>query len=56
MYCRIMIVGGGNIGVSLVKCFEYFYSVKLIECYYLCVEQLFEELENIIVFCGDVVD
>lgn len=31
-YKCIMLVGGGNIGVGLVRCLEKDYSVKLIEC------------------------
>ena len=55
-YRRIMIVGGGNIGASLAKRLEHSYSVKLIERHYPRAEQLSEELENTIVFCGDAAD
>ncbi len=55
-YRRIMIVGGGNIGSSLAKRLEHIYSVKLIERNYQRAEQLSEELENTIVFCGDAAD
>ncbi len=55
-YRRIMIVGGGNIGASLAKRLEHTYSVKLIERNYQRAEQLSEELENTIVFCGDAAD
>ncbi|MEK6214810.1 MAG: Trk system potassium transporter TrkA, partial [Vibrio fluvialis] len=55
-YRRIMIVGGGNIGASLAKRLEHSYSVKLIERNYQRAEQLSEELENTIVFCGDAAD
>lgn len=55
-YRRIMIVGGGNIGSSLAKRLEHSYSVKLIERNYQRAEQLSEELENTIVFCGDAAD
>lgn len=55
-YRRIMIVGGGNIGSSLAKRLEHTYSVKLIERNYQRAEQLSEELENTIVFCGDAAD
>ena len=51
-----MIVGGGNIGSSLAKRLEKDYSVKLIERSYQRAEQLSEELENTIVFCGDAAD
>ncbi|WP_100753416.1 Trk system potassium transporter TrkA [Vibrio salilacus] len=55
-YRRIMIVGGGNIGASLARRLEHSYSVKLIERSYQRAEQLSEELENTIVFCGDAAD
>ena len=55
-YRRLMIVGGGNIGSSLAKRLEHTYSVKLIERNYSRAEQLSEELENSIVFCGDAAD
>lgn len=55
-YRRIMIVGGGNIGSSLAKRLEKDYSVKLIERSYQRAEELSEELENTIVFCGDAAD
>lgn len=55
-YRRIMIVGGGNIGASLAKRLEQTYSVKLIEHNYQRAEQLSEQLENTIVFCGDAAD
>lgn len=51
-----MIVGGGNIGASLAKRLEQTYSVKLIEHNYQRAEQLSEQLENTIVFCGDAAD
>jgi len=55
-YRRLMIVGGGNIGASLAKRLEQHYSVKLIERSSQRAEQLSEELENTIVFCGDAAD
>lgn len=55
-YRRIMIVGGGNIGASLASRLEKEYNVKLIERSYQRAEELSEELENTIVFCGDAAD
>ncbi len=55
-YYRIMIAGGGNIGASLAKHLENNYNVKLIERSYSRAEELSEELESTIVFCGDAAD
>lgn len=55
-YSRIMIVGGGNIGANLARKLEHSYNVKLIEKNYKRAEQLSEDLENTIVFCGDAAD
>jgi trk system potassium uptake protein TrkA len=55
-YRRIMIVGGGNIGAGLARQLEKRYSVKLIERNQKRAEQLSEQLENTIVFCGDAAD
>lgn len=55
-YRRIMIVGGGNIGANLAKRLEQNYSVKLIERNPQRAEQLSEELEHALVFCGDAAD
>ena len=55
-YRRIMIVGGGNIGAGLARQLEKRYSVKLIERNQKRAEQLSENLENTIVFCGDAAD
>ncbi len=55
-YRRIMIVGGGNIGSALAKSIEQEHSVKLIERNLERAEQLSEELEHTIVFCGDAAD
>ncbi|WP_026970615.1 Trk system potassium transporter TrkA [Aliagarivorans marinus] len=55
-YRRIMIVGGGNIGAALAKRLESSYSVKLIERKQRRAEQLAEQLNNTIVFCGDASD
>ena len=55
-YRRIMIVGGGNIGAGLARQLEKRYSVKLIERNQKRAEQLSENLEHTIVFCGDAAD
>lgn len=55
-YKRIMIVGGGNVGAGLARRLEKRYTVKLIEHTLARAEQLSEELENTIVFCGDAAD
>lgn len=51
-----MIVGGGLIGVGLVKQFEYNYNVKFIEYSFEWVKYFFVNLDKIIVFSGDVFD
>ena len=51
-----MIVGGGNIGAGLARQLEKRYSVKLIERNQKRAEQLSENLEHTIVFCGDAAD
>ncbi len=57
-YRKIMIVGGGNIGVGLAKRLEEKpnYSIKLIEKDPKRALQLSEELEETIVFSGDASD
>lgn len=55
-YKRIMIVGGGHVGAGLARRLEKNYSVKLIEHNLKRAEQLSEQLENTIVFCGDAAD
>ncbi|MGO1246203.1 MAG: Trk system potassium transporter TrkA [Oceanisphaera sp.] len=55
-YKRIMIVGGGHVGAGLARRLEKHYSVKLIEHNLARAEQLSEQLENTIVFCGDAAD
>ncbi|EMR14221.1 potassium transporter peripheral membrane component [Methylophaga lonarensis MPL] len=53
-YKRIMLAGGGNIGVRLAKALEHDYQIKLIEANPERAEFLSEQLTNSIVLLGDV--
>lgn len=53
-YKRIMLAGGGNIGVRLARALENDYQVKLIEANSKRADYLSEELSNSIVLLGDV--
>lgn len=53
---RIMIAGGGNIGLRLAKSLEDRYEVKLIEGRRPRAELLANELNNTLVLCGDATD
>ncbi|CRK85858.1 Trk system potassium uptake protein TrkA [Candidatus Providencia siddallii] len=55
-YKRLMIVGGGNIGLGLAKKLENNYNVKLIEKNQYRSAKLAELLDNTIVFYGDASD
>lgn len=55
-YKRIMLVGGGNIGLGLAKRLEKNYHVKLIERNQQRADELAEHLQNTIVFHGDASD
>ncbi len=50
---RILIAGGGNIGMRLAKALENDYQVKIIEAHPKRAEYLSEELSNSIVLLGD---
>lgn len=53
---RIMIAGGGNIGLRLAKSLEGHYEVKLIEGRRPRAELLANELNDTLVLCGDATD
>jgi len=53
-YKRIIIAGGGNIGLRLAKALEKKYSVKVIEASPQRCEQLTEQLNNSIILRGNV--
>lgn len=53
---RIMIAGGGNIGLRLAKSLEERYEVKLIEGRRPRAELLANELNDTLVLCGDATD
>lgn len=53
---RVMIVGGGSIGMGLAKDLEEQYSVKMIERDPKRAEKLAEKLEKTLVLCGDASD
>ncbi len=53
-YKRIMLAGGGNIGVRLAKALEHDYQIKLIEANPKRAAFLSEQLTNSIVLLGDV--
>ncbi len=53
---RIMIAGGGNIGVSLAKALEKQYDVKVIEMNQARTELIAKELHKSIVLLGDATD
>ncbi|HHJ18217.1 MAG TPA: Trk system potassium transporter TrkA [Gammaproteobacteria bacterium] len=55
-YKRIMIAGGGNIGMRLAERLENKYQVKLIERDAAHSRQIAEELGHVIVFHGDAAD
>lgn len=55
-YKRIMIAGGGNIGLGLAKALERGHQVKLIERDAERANRLARELNNATVFCGDASD
>lgn len=55
-YKRIIIVGGGNIGLGLAKALERDHQVKLIERDAERANRLARELTNATVFCGDAAD
>ncbi len=53
---RIMLAGGGHIGIRLAQALENYYSVKLIEMDPARAEMASEELSNTIVLLGDAAD
>jgi trk system potassium uptake protein TrkA len=53
---RVMIVGGGNIGLRLARALEHDYQVKLIEFSKKACQRLAEELTNTLVLNGDGTD
>ena len=55
-YKRIMIAGGGNIGVRLAKTIEPYFSVKVLEFNPQRCEEIAEELNNSVVLNIDVTD
>ncbi|MGC7560085.1 Trk system potassium transporter TrkA [Pasteurella sp. PK-2025] len=55
-YKRIMIAGGGNIGIGVAKRLEGQCSVKLIERNAERARALSEKLSNTLIFCGDASD
>ncbi|MCI7479406.1 MAG: Trk system potassium transporter TrkA [[Pasteurella] aerogenes] len=55
-YKRVMIAGGGNIGMGVAKRLEESCSVKLIERNQERATQLAEKLSKTLVFCGDASD
>jgi len=55
-YKRILLAGGGNIGLHLAESLESKYSVKIIERYHDRANYLSEELDKTIVLQGDAAD
>jgi len=55
-YRRLIIAGGGNIGLGLARQLEQRYAIKLIERDPKRAEELSEMLDNTIVFAGDASD
>ncbi len=55
-YTRIMLAGGGNMGMRLAKAIEHHYSVKVIEPNIARAEFLSEQLNEAIVLCGNASD
>lgn len=55
-YKRIMIAGGGNIGLSLAEALQTQYQVKLIEKSHKVCEHLARQLDNVIVLHGEASD
>ena len=55
-YKRIIIAGGGNIGLSLAESVEADYSVKIIECSHERCLAITEVLNNTVVLEGDITD
>ncbi|HHJ13079.1 MAG TPA: Trk system potassium transporter TrkA [Gammaproteobacteria bacterium] len=53
---RVMIAGGGNIGLRLAEAIESHYQVKLIDCDPETARRLSERLERSIVLMGDAAD
>ena len=53
---RVMIAGGGNIGLRLAQAIENRYQVKLIECNPDIAKRLSEQLDKTIVLLGDAAD
>ena len=53
---RVMIAGGGNIGLRLAESIESRYQVKLIECNAETARRLSEQLDRAIVLLGDAAD
>jgi trk system potassium uptake protein TrkA len=53
---RVMIAGGGNIGLRLAEAIESRYQVKLIECNAETARRLSEQLDRAIVLLGDAAD
>lgn len=55
-YKRIVIAGGGNIGIRLARTLERDYQVKLIDHNSARTEQIAKELDKTVVLLGDVAD
>jgi trk system potassium uptake protein TrkA len=53
-YKRIMLAGGGNIGIRLARALEHDYQIKIIEANSARADYLSEELSKSIVLLGDV--
>lgn len=53
-YKRIMLAGGGNIGIRLARALEHNYQIKIIEANSARADYLSEELSKSIVLLGDV--
>jgi trk system potassium uptake protein TrkA len=53
---RVMIAGGGNIGMRLAKALEDHYQVKIIDCGSAQAHRISEELKHAIVLQGDATD
>jgi trk system potassium uptake protein TrkA len=53
---RVMIAGGGNIGLRLAEAIESRYQVKLIDCNAETARRLSEQLDRAIVLLGDAAD